>query len=245
MLSGLTISLKSQTLETLTDTNVIFHDYIPDIIVTNPYTDTLKIDLNQDGVLDVQFYIHYYPAPIPYVLTLSSNCHLGFFKYINTSDSLLNSAIVWLSGDVYWNDDYYQNKLGVRLTVGTDHYYGWVAVTYTRQPPKYVIDKYAFCKIANYPFLYGQTEISTGIPKNSASDEANIRISDSGNIVSIESIKQINSITITNTNGINVVSRNKIRSNNVEISISDLTKGMYIIQVQFTDSKIFTKQIVK
>lgn len=245
ILHGLSISLKSQNREILTDTNVIFHDYIPDVIVTDPYNDTLKIDINQDGILDFQFCINYYPAPIPYLLVLNVNCKIGFFMNSNNSDSLLNPLIYWCSGNCYWDYDDYQNKLGVRLTVGADYYYGWVAVTYTRQPPKYVIDSYAFCKIPNYPFLYGQTEISTGTPKNNISDNIKIFTSASGSSLMVESEKQIKSVTITNTNGVIVVDQKNIKSNNAEIGVAGLAHGTYIVKVQFADSKIYTQQIVK
>ena len=55
-----TFSLKSQMMQTLNDTDIIFYDYYPDVLLygstqTNQH-DSLRIDINQDGTPDFKFY---------------------------------------------------------------------------------------------------------------------------------------------------------------------------------------------
>ena len=239
-----TFNCFSQTFQTLTDTNVIFHDYIPDVVVSNPYVDTLKIDINQDGINDLQFYLHYSPATSAYVKSLSNGCKTAFFIQSNTNDSLTSNSLIWVSGDRYWASSMgYQNRLGVIITVGTDNYYGWVQVTYSTGPIAFTIDKYAFCKIANYPFLYGQTSIGTGINEIIATDSTQVFINDAGNLT-VQSGKIINSVTLTSVTGVVVVSQNNINSYSANISTAGITHGTYIVQVQFADLSVYTKQII-
>jgi len=240
----MSFSLKSQTFQTLTDTNVIFYDYIPDVVVTNPLIDTLKIDMNQDGILDIQFYLHYYSPGGAYVKTLTVNCNRAFFMTSNTNDSLTSSLLNWGSGDAVWTSfSNYQNRLGVRITDGVNYYYGWIHVTYSVGPQAMTIDKYAFCKIANYPFLYGQTTINTGIHTINSPDSTNVYLGQ-GNSVMVESGKLIKNVTVTSATGVVVASQNNVNSYSANISTAGIAHGTYIVQVQFTDLTVFTKQIV-
>ena len=236
------LSLKSQVLGTLTDTNVVYYDYIPDIVVSNPQTDTLKIDINQDGILDVQFYLHYYPATNCYIKTLNSNCKIAFWGITNNNDTI-PSLLYWLSGDKYWYYNDYQSRLAIRITDGVNYYYGWVHVSYSNPPQALTIDKYAFCKIANYPFLYGQTTISTGIHTINSTDSTNVYLTQ-GNSVIIESGKLIKNVKVTSTTGAVVALQNNVNSNNATINTAGIAHGTYIVQVQFTDLSVYTKQIV-
>lgn len=38
------------------DTNIIYHDIVPDYVIT-AYLDTFKVDINDDGLNDVSFYM--------------------------------------------------------------------------------------------------------------------------------------------------------------------------------------------
>ena len=237
----MSLSLKAQTLQTLNDTNVIFHDYVPDVVLSTP-SDTLKIDINQDGLLDIQFYFHYYPFTSPYFKTLNSNCKYASFPPTH-DDSLTSSTLYWWSGDDEWTVSPGDYRLGIKILDGTNNYYGWIHILKTINPNTMTIDKYAFCKIANYPFLYGQTTISTNMPNINITDSTNVYLGNSGNVI-VESGKLIKSLTLTSTTGVVVASQNNINSYSANISTAGIVHGTYIVQVQFTDLSIYTKQIV-
>ena len=105
------------------------------------------------------------------------------------------------------------------------------------------IDKFAFCKIPNYPFHKGQTTISTGIQNTNTPDSTAVYIGNSGNVI-IESGKLIKYITLTSATGIIVTSQNNINSYTANISTAGIAHGTYIVQVQFADLSTYTKQIV-
>jgi hypothetical protein len=232
--------LKSQTI----DTNVIFHDYIPDIVLSNPQTDTLNIDINQDGLLDLRFYIYSMsPAPEPFVKTLNGNCQISFFSH-STTDTLTSSLIHWGSGNYQWTYFNTYDRIGVKITNNTYIYYGWVKATVSGGYGSRIItiDKYAFCKIANYPFLYGQTSTITNVPIINMEDSTNVYVIN--NSVIIQSGKVIKNVTLTSIIGSVVASQNNVNSTSANISTAGLANGTYIVQVQFVDNSIFTKQIV-
>ena len=243
IITCMSFSLKSQTMQTLTDTNVIFYDYIPDIVLSN-LSDTLKIDINQDGLNDFQFYLKQLsPCKVAFVKTLNSNCKIGVFYPTNT-DSLANLS--YASGDYQWLDPLYPNRLGVKIIDGTNNYYGWVDVIIVPDgncDRIITINKYAFCKIANYPFLYEQTTISTGIQNTNTPDNTTVYIGNSGNVI-VESGKLIKNLTLTSTTGVVVASQNNINSYSANLSTAGIVHGTYIVQVQFTDLITYTKQIV-
>jgi hypothetical protein len=232
--------LKSQTI----DTNVIFHDYIPDVVLSNPQTDTLNIDINQNGLLDLRFYLRWYPSQDPRVKTLNSNIHISFIIPTH-NDSLTSSSLFWLIGDYLVRlSSIYGDHIGVKISNGSNDYYGWVHAIVSGSYPYEIItiDKYAFCKIANYPFLYGQTSTITNVPVINEQDSTNVYVIN--NSVIIQSGKVIKNVTLTSIAGSLVASQNNVNSTSAYISTSGLAHGTYIVQVLFVDNSIFTKQIV-
>ncbi|MDD7914709.1 T9SS type A sorting domain-containing protein [Polaribacter ponticola] len=73
-------------------------------------------------------------------------------------------------------------------------------------------------------------------------DKIKILPNPTSNLIRINSKKKIKSITIFNTIGKKVLSDN---SPHQEINISHLLKGIYVIKVQFNDTKSYSRKIIK
>ncbi|MEI6851482.1 MAG: T9SS type A sorting domain-containing protein [Bacteroidota bacterium] len=245
----LTFFAKSQSLQLTSDTNVIFHDFIPDtsLFCNLIQHDSLRIDINQDGVMDFKIFYGPFSDCYPYVGCLNSNTRFYYFND-NDLDSLNNPSIPWIAGVNFWTPTQNQGvKFGVKIISGGKNYYGWIRAmggpNISGVP--LIVDKYAFCKIPNYPFHLGQTEIVTNVSPVIAPDNTNIYVANSGNNLVIHSGKIIKNVTLTSLNGVVVLFVDYINSNESSLSISGIAHGTYIVQVQFSDLSIYTKQIVK
>lgn len=240
---GISLLLKSQSFQILSDTNVIFNDYIPDINLTNPSTDSLLIDINQDGISDIQFYIVFSSTQNwTYIKSLNNNINYAFIWLSLNTDSLASNSLTWNSVAKWWNPIDCPEKIGVRFSIEDFIYYGWIRVYHT--PYTTNIDKYAFCKIANYPFLWGQTEIISGLPDVRQARNTNVFTYVTGNTLVVQSDKLIKGVKLIKISGIVVISQDNINSGIATIDKSVLAHGTYIVHGTFMDDEVFTIQVI-
>lgn len=228
------------------DTNIIYHDVNPDYIVTAPPLDTFKIDINDDGLNDVAFYIVYTSPIWHYVSNLHLNCNYAFFNQ-GQNDSLTGS-FYWQNTSFSWLHTMDSTRIAVRLIDGTDYYYGWVRVKFDSEnvsPYKktITIKEYAFCKIANYPFLFGQTELATSVNELPNENNTQVYFNGSTSNIVIQSDKQLKEVKLVNMLGATVRTANNINSLNANISTNNLAHGNYIVQVKFKDASVYAVQV--
>lgn len=245
----ISLLLATSNFKAQTDTNVIFFDYIPDTIINSMpgLSDTVKIDINLDGTDDLMFYQKTWSFKQDMIKILHANCQFAFFDS-TYSDSLTNPSLIYHgstigSGSV-WPPQDDRGRIAVRLIDGADYYYGWIRAVLTYDYPRSItIDKYAFCKIANYPFLFGQTELATSV--NEILNEHNTQVYFNGstaNIV-IQSDKQLKEVKLVNMLGATVKSFNNVNALNTNISTNNLAHGNYIVQVKFKDASVYAVQV--
>ena len=247
MILSFSYSVKSQTHLVQNDTNFIFYDFIPDTVLNyntaTGFRDSLRIDINQDGILDFRFsYVPSSGGYYPYINNMTMNCRYHYFLLSDTI-SLNNPSVLWLSGSDFWNPlDFPDLYFGIKIINGVNNYFGWIRA---RSPlATMTIDKYAFCKIPNYPLHLGQTEI-VGIQNINIPDSTNIYLANAGNNLIVQSGKIIKNITLTSTNGVVVASKYDINGVSANLNVTNITHGAYIVQVTFDDLSICTRQIVK
>lgn len=239
MLILISYSIKAQY--SYSTSTMFYYDYEPDIILQDPIKDTLRIDINNDKILDIQMYSHYYPATNFYFKTLNKNCLITFFLKTNLNDTLSSKNLNWLSGDWLWISYDYQNKLGVKLIEGDSSYYGWVSFKYTNPPQLMTIYDYAFCKIPNYPLVFGQKEIKTGISEDKK-EELTIKILNEN--LHIQTKKKIQQVYLYAINGEIVYKSNSLANNEKKVALQAFPHGSYILQVEFEDSTKASTKIV-
>ena len=242
ILTVLSFSLMSQTLN---DTNIIFVDFDPDIVLIGNINvrDSLRIDINQDGILDFKFYYQPYSGGLyPYVGSMNNNCRYNHFNVAN-NDSLNDPSIIWLLGNNFWG--FSDVMWGIKIISGSDDYYGWIhAICGSSNAFLMTIDKHAFCKIPNYPFHLGQTTLTSVSQNFYIPDSITVHLENSGNTVIVQSGKIIKRVILTSINGIEVATQSNINSYSTRINVTGIARGAYIVQVQFKDLTISTKQIV-
>lgn len=226
-----------------TDTNIIYNDIVPDYIILT-VGDIFKVDINEDGLDDISFYMFQTSFKLPYVNNLHSNANYSFFMP-SDNDSLSTKS--WLSGGhQHLTGSYDSSRIAVRLINGSDYYYGWIRVFFdkiTPFEPRITIKEYAFCKIANYPFLFGQTTTLTAVNELNIDNNTQVYFNGSTANIVIQSDKQIKEVKLVNMLGANVVSYSNVNATNTNINTTNLAHGNYIVQVKFANSAVYAVQV--
>jgi len=237
--------------QTTTNSSIIYHDYMPDLSLSSA-ADTIKIDMNEDGVLDIEFYFHNTSTGgLFYTKSLTGSCQYAYF-YLPISyytDSLTSDSLHWRSLPLEWIEPDFHGKIGLKFTFAGLSYYGWLFgknswVGGLNGNYILTIDKYAFCTIPNYPLLWGQTEIVTGTSE--LKEDAGIKVyaTDSGSQLVVQSGDVIKSIRIINLLGATVLVKDNMRDKQATLSTKGLVHGTYIVKVTNSNLKEYTSKIV-
>ncbi|MBN2175760.1 MAG: hypothetical protein JW731_16640 [Bacteroidales bacterium] len=205
------------------DTNVIFIDYDPDIVLLNN-DDTLSIDANQDGIFDYLFYYELYSSVrYPYFRNLNPNCKYSLFLP-DSEDTLNNPSIEWYSGEWFWYEDI---MFGLKINSDNDNFYGWIHAS--SSPSTIVVDKFAFCKIPDYPFHLGQTTLTGLTSIADISGDIKVFTENAGNTLVIQSEKIMDFMRLISINGTEVFLHNNINSMSAKINVTGIVRGAYIL----------------
>ena len=225
--------------------NIIVHDYNPDIVL-KLRIDTLRIDINQDGVLDIEFNFGETSTGGYFnVKSLNSNCQFAFFMENYHTDSLTSDSLRWRTDRLEWIDSYYKGKLGLKFTFNGLCYYGWLkgAQVFQNFTNTLTIDKFAFCTIANYPLLWGQTEL-TGIKELKTNDKIKVFTDKNGNSIKVQADEDVISIKLLDLSGKELKCGYSIQSKNATISTLGIPSGVYLVQVALVGNKVYSEKIV-
>jgi hypothetical protein len=244
---SLSFTVKSQSHVIQNDSIFFVFDFIPDTILeyntATGYNESLSIDLNQDGIYDFNFY--YLVKSGGYedrYHNLTADCRYHMY-HITDTIALNNPSIVWNSGSTFWLAlDTLSVYFGIKIIDGSNNYYGWIKARI--QLGRMIIDKYAFCKIPNYPLHLGQTEI-VGIQEINAPEITHIYLANSGNTVIVYSGKTIKKVSVFNATGSLVASQQNVNATTANVSMAGLAHGTYLVQVVFGDMSSYARQVVK
>jgi hypothetical protein len=246
ILTFIVINVYSQT--DTTGNKLLFHDYQPDVLLLNPYYDSLYIDFNRDKINDVVFYL--VPAsgggPYAYIKPTNPNCAFSLLNYYH-SDSLKNDSIrwhtekLWMLGEPTYNRI---EKVGIRIQDGGKNYYGWVKVFFVTSQFNRIehIDQYAFCTIPDYPLVWGQN-VLTGDGKKRELPNQGIIINKKDGSIEVQSEKTVKEVRLLNSSGALLKWKHQNKSKNVHIETQGLPHGTYLIQVSFADQKFYSEKI--
>jgi len=227
----------------------MYNDYQPDVILKKAYSDSLIIDINQDNINDVVFYLgENSTGNWSKVKTINSQCQFSEIQYY-PSDSLKSSTISWHSGDfnvLGFEEFNFGIKMGIKILSNELNYYGWIKVSnpIIDRTRVVIIDKYAFCTIPNYPLLWGQTEIITGTSELKEDTGIKVYATDSGSQLVVQSSDVIKSIRVIDLLGATVVVKDNIRDKQATLSTKGLVHGTYIVKVTNSNLKEYTSKIV-
>jgi hypothetical protein len=242
---GTSLSRMSFAQEIKNSSGIFVYDYVPDLILDYG-ADTIKIDINQDSIKDIVFYLDNSSGG-GYCYVKSLSCQYAFLSSVN-SNSLKNDSLHWFNSDHVWQSSY-GSEVGLKFGTGDSCYYGWLLgnvywAGYGADGKRTLaIDKYAFCSIPNYPLLWGQTEI-TGIEILKDIDKIRVVANGSGQAIIVQTEETIKSIKLLNLSGVVIKTWDNVQSKKTTLNTSGLTHGTYFVQVSFSGKRIFTEKIV-
>lgn len=223
------------------DTNLIFHDYEPDVVLVS--MDTLLFDFDEDGNIDMLFRVQEGSAGDWTIIeSLSSNCYFSLLAEQNI-DTLNADQIYWRDERfTYLYTQHTTDRFGVKILDEQDAYYGWIHAVFGFE--QIVVDKYVFCNIPNYPLLYGQTEMNTII--ESVKQDLGIVVSYNFRdmILNIAAIEQMENIRLYNATGYSCFQKSLVNSNKMNLSIAGYKSGIYFLVVKTIHGKLYRKKII-
>ena len=144
------ITTLSQAQETIE-----YYDFNPDLsiaaLTANNYGDTIKIDLDQDGVVDFNMYIGVLNSTMVRYVFVNSTWYFRFcynsiysYGYQDENDTLVSEPHypgIWGNPNGTWallwepdNTNYMEFLMGFRKVVNNDNYYAWAKIYMYRNP---------------------------------------------------------------------------------------------------------------
>ena len=156
---------------------IIYNDFEPDLSKyitwlgdSSGRMDSLDVDINQDGQIDLWFsgYVqHGALLPTTHVSQGWEYC----YPYPKGNTLLNADTLQWNQATDDWlGTGTFMGRIGLRRTIGDQHYYGWMQVycdTLPTQPypgtigRNIYIDRMAYCTLPDYPLRWGQTSMES------------------------------------------------------------------------------------
>jgi len=227
------------------ESSIIFNDYIPDITLDDHNKDTLRIDLNNDSVNDVVFYLVYPSDGRRLIIEpLHIDCYLTINTW-NTSDTLNADSIHWYSNRWFVQIEPNSGEIGIKIISNKKNYYGWIKAYYKNFNLEryWYIDKYAFCTIPDYPLVWGQTEL-TGAKEIKVQDKVKVSVDGQSKSINIQSKEVIKEISLINSAGRVVQKWRNLKSSKVDIPSEGIKGGVYLFRVKNMNNEVFTEKVV-
>ncbi len=223
--------------------SIIVHDYNPDVKIIKEGSDTLKIDFNKDGVLDLMFYLVVTSGgQFPTIKSLNNNCKLSL---ITETDSLIGQYMGFSSELTYLMGLFTSEKIGIRIIDNGKKHYGWVHSIFSMEKGHAIItiDKYAFCTIPDYPLLWGQTEL-TGIKEIKVRDKIKVLVDNQSQSINIQSKEVVKEISLINSSGRVIRKWENIKSSRVDIPSEGIKGGVYFLRIKTENYEVVNEKVV-
>jgi hypothetical protein len=227
---------------------IIYRDFEPDSIlvfwVGNP---TMSIDLEGNGVSDIEFFYELGPIGVvfPYIRSLYPD-NLEFC--ITEPNSILTDIEDWysfLDWRVVRDNDCY----GFRFKHDEGMIYGWFE-TYVRAIEEgerrivhWGFDRTAYCTIPNYPIHWGETMIIGIEEDNEVSAFATVYPNPTTGLVTIYG-KNLKQTEVVNMFG-QVVASAQNKGNSLTVDIGAMPDGVYFLTVTDEAGRKCTRKVVK
>ncbi len=227
--------------------SIIVYDFVPDITLDNHLKDTLKIDLNNDSVNDVVFYLM---SPSGGLRLLVEPLHYNCFTTIATwfpLHAFSEDSILWMSEkwfvQIETNDK--TGQIGIKIISNGQNYYGWIKAYYKNigLDTFWYIDKYAFCTIPDFPLMWGQTEL-TGKKEIKIQDKIKVTVNGQSQNINVQSKDVVKEISLINSEGRVIRKWRNIKSSKVDIPSEGIRGGVYFLRIKTENDEVVTEKIV-
>lgn len=233
---------------------ILYTDYEPDLCISaltlNYQSDTLKVDFDNDGIIDLRLYISRQTSVVDRVATTKSSWLSRDRR--NQNDSLVPGDN-WQPANYEWGFWFYDDpynldlELGFRKVVNNENYYAWVNIHATRELTSsndkiwVYLDKYAYCTIPNYPLRWEQTSLEDVGETNELS--YTIHPNPTTGLISITG-ENLKTIEVANISGQKVFSGD-CDDNDITIDLSNQPSGIYFISINDEKGRKYTRKVVK
>ena len=224
-------------------------EYDPDTCYTFHYSyDTLKYDLDNDGIADIIFKAAWESTVgnIAVITTPSPNWQWSW-TYASeftplTDTTLINGYLRWENGS--WELAMYPEftHFAFRHLTADGYCYGWAHI-YVESLARVCVDCMAYCDCVNYPLRWGQTTM-TGIEESDKSNSfASIHPNPTTGQITIlgENLRQAEVLNMLGQQVLSVQGE----GNELRIDMAALPAGVYFVNVTDEDGRKCVRKVVK
>ena len=243
------IALISSVLVQAQENNIIYTDFNPDSCFTFHYSyDTLKFDLDQDGIADIVFKAVWHSAigNIAVITTPSPNWQWSW-SYASEFTPLTDTTLI--NGNLRW--EYSGGQLGMypdythfafRHVTENGYCYGWAHI-YVETAARVCMASMGYCNFADYPLRWGQTELMDIEETAESAPFATTYPNPTNGLVTItgENLRQAE---VVNMLGQQVLSVHG-KGNELNIDMAALPTGVYFVIIMDEAGKKCVKKMVK
>ncbi|MBP5266295.1 MAG: leucine-rich repeat domain-containing protein, partial [Lachnospiraceae bacterium] len=174
---------------------ILYTDYEPDSCFTPHYdSDTLKLDLDQNGTDDVVF-ASYYQSGVGQIISMHTVnewkwCISYAEEWIPLTDTtIINETLRWEYASIYnylcpgMYPEY--THYAFRQNAGDGYHYAWARIR-VESFDNVCIDEMAYCTIPNYPLQWGQTNITEGLEEETIKTDFTVYPNPAKNVLFVE-----------------------------------------------------------
>ena len=238
---------------------ILYTNFEPDNCIDHPYIqepfESIKIDFNQDGIIDVTIYNFIESTQYAHIAVFINDA----WECRRLNDDYPNDTIIpsnefdWaqgILGDAFFPSHgvhHADRTYGFRILNDGMYYYAWMHLYADRvslSQTSVCVDQYAYCTIPDYPLHWGQTSLNWAVEENSEIS-AGIHPNPTNDYITIDlpNDEVCQSIEIFSIDG-RLVETFPETSHPTTINISALHTGMYIMKIRIADGKEYEEKII-
>lgn len=237
------------------ENGIVYTEFNPQLCMSNQSDDFLSqktyLDFDNDGTNDLilSFTIDYHTHLI--MMTPLNGWKVRTLYLFNNDTLVPDAPNGWYSltsAMATYNEEYYQTW-GAYKTVDDKNYYAWFHLYGTDhfdngdQIINLCIDKMAYCTIPNYPLAWGQTSMTSIGENEEAPSFATLHPNPTTGLVAITgaNLKAAEVHTILGQRVATAIGRGE----QLQINLSSLPAGVYLVNVTDSEGRKCVRKVVK
>ena len=205
------------------------------------YSDTIKFDLNQDGIGDVFVFLHPHDAGgyMSYLCT-APQWELSFVPAL-TDTTTINESLNWTSNTINLSVNYEYKRFAFRHQTEDGIHYGWAFIENVAHC-KICTSGFGYCTLPDTPIQWGQTEL-WGVEENDADGFATLHPNPTTGMVAVtgENLRQAEVVNIIGQKVFSIQGD----GDELQIDLSALPAGVYFVNITDEQGHRCVRKVVK